>query len=319
MTYSGLTDRGGPHSPKILPDFASGGSLDNPPVWIHRHTPDAEIYFVANQSDTPQNIEARFRVAGKDVQIWRPMDGAIDTGSAAAYTSLAQIEDRSGNRQPGLQPAPYAPAPASLPSHWTLPNANRFSSSFATRPIATLQRLPHREAVQNETSQPHRPLDRQLPRQLGRTAQHPAAQADLLDRQHQSRRQVFLRHRHLHQNRHASASWFHPGHHIFLDLGKVRDIAEVEVNGKSAGLVWAPPYRVDVTSTLKPGPNKLAIKVTNEWTNRQMGDRLLPADKHILATPPPPPGRPGGLGGFVPPAPPESGLLGDVTLSAEAR
>jgi hypothetical protein len=74
-----------------------------------------------------------------------------------------------------------------------------------------------------------------------------------------------------------------------------------------------------VTSALKPGPNKLEIKVTNEWTNRQMGDRLLPADKHILDTPPPPAGRPGGVGGFVPPAPPESGLVGDVTIVAEGR
>ena len=98
----------------------------------------------------------------------------------------------------------------------------------------------------------------------------------------------------------APATWFKPGQHMYIDLGKVRDIAEVEVNGKSAGLVWAPPYRIDVTSALKPGVNKLEIKVTNEWTNRQMGDRTLPADKHILDTPPPPPGRPGGGGRLRP-------------------
>jgi hypothetical protein len=115
----------------------------------------------------------------------------------------------------------------------------------------------------------------------------------------------------------ASVSWFKPGQHVWIDLGKVRDIAEVKVNGKSAGLVWAPPYRVDVTSALKPGVNKLEIEVTNEWTNRQIGDRLLPADKHILSTPPVP-ARPGG-GGFGPgpQAPLESGLLGDVTFVAE--
>jgi len=93
----------------------------------------------------------------------------------------------------------------------------------------------------------------------------------------------------------------------------VRDIAEVKVNGKAAGLVWAPPYRVDVTSELKPGANKLEIAVTNEWTNRQIGDRLLPADKHILSTPPPPVRPGGGAFGYVPPLP-ESGLLGDVTF-----
>jgi hypothetical protein len=77
MTYSGLSIEEILNRLKVSPDFASGNSLDNPPVWVHRHTPGAEIYFVANQSDTPQNIEARFRVAGKDVQIWRPMDGTM--------------------------------------------------------------------------------------------------------------------------------------------------------------------------------------------------------------------------------------------------
>jgi hypothetical protein len=120
----------------------------------------------------------------------------------------------------------------------------------------------------------------------------------------------------------APAAWFKPGRHIWIDLGKVRDLAEVKVNGKSAGLVWAPPYRVDVTGALKPGANKLEVEVTNEWTNRIAGDRLLPADKHILATPAAPV-RPGGAGGgggggFGPPpqAPPESGLFGDVTFVA---
>ena len=96
----------------------------------------------------------------------------------------------------------------------------------------------------------------------------------------------------------APASWLRPGQHVFIDLGTVRDIAEVKVNGKSAGLVWAPPYRVDVTSALKPGANKLEIEVTNEWTNRIAGDRLLPADQHILSTPAAPAFGGGGGGGL---------------------
>ena len=95
----------------------------------------------------------------------------------------------------------------------------------------------------------------------------------------------------------APASWLRPGQHVWIDLGKVRDIAEVKVNGKSAGLVWAPPYRVDVTAALKPGANKLEIEVTNEWTNRIAGDRLLPADQHILSTPAAPAFGGGGGGG----------------------
>jgi len=78
--------------------------------------------------------------------------------------------------------------------------------------------------------------------------------------------------------------------------------------------VWAPPYRVDVTAELKPGANKLEIEVTNEWTNRILGDRLLSEDKHVLSMPPVP-ARPGGGGfGFGPQVPIESGLIGDVSF-----
>jgi len=110
MTYAGLSIDEILNRLKVSRDFTSGNSLDHPPVWVHRHTPDAEIYFVANQSDFPQDIEARFRVAGKDVQVWRPMDGTMTAdkpGNVAAYTSVAYGEARTGNRQPGLQPAAY--------------------------------------------------------------------------------------------------------------------------------------------------------------------------------------------------------------------
>jgi hypothetical protein len=116
----------------------------------------------------------------------------------------------------------------------------------------------------------------------------------------------------------AAASWFRTGEHLYLDLGKVRDIAEVEVNGKPVGLVWAPPYRLDVTSALKPGMNRLQISVTNEWTNRIVGDRLLPPDQRVLDQAGNPPARQGGGGPFFGPREPvESGLIGDVSLFAE--
>lgn len=97
----------------------------------------------------------------------------------------------------------------------------------------------------------------------------------------------------------------------------MRDIAEVKVNGRAMGQVWAPPSRIEVTKALKPGTNKLKIAVTNEWTNRIIGDRLLPAEERILSQPVVP-ARPGGGGGFGfgPQTPPESGLLGDVTIVA---
>ena len=71
----------------------------------------------------------------------------------------------------------------------------------------------------------------------------------------------------------ASADWFKPGAKLWIDLGDVKNLAEVTVNGKSLGIVWHAPYRVDVTGALKPGANEITIKVTNAWVNRLIGDQ----------------------------------------------
>jgi hypothetical protein len=113
----------------------------------------------------------------------------------------------------------------------------------------------------------------------------------------------------------APAAWFHGGRHLYIELGKVRDIAQVQINGKRAGVVWAPPYRVDVTSALRPGVNHLRIEVTNEWTNRIVGDRLLPAEQRVL----PQSGASPARGPFFgPKEPAESGLIGEVEVVAES-
>ncbi len=108
MTYWGLTLDEVLHRVGTAPDFKASGSLDNPPAWVHRKTADADIYFVANQADAPVHLDARFRVSGKDVQVWRPMDGAMTSdrpGYAAGYTTAVLMPDRSGNKQPGIEPA----------------------------------------------------------------------------------------------------------------------------------------------------------------------------------------------------------------------
>jgi hypothetical protein len=71
----------------------------------------------------------------------------------------------------------------------------------------------------------------------------------------------------------APAEWFQSGARLLLDLGDVKNIAEVTVNGKPLGILWKAPFRVDATSALKPGANTLSIKVTNLWVNRLIGDQ----------------------------------------------
>jgi hypothetical protein len=64
----------------------------------------------------------------------------------------------------------------------------------------------------------------------------------------------------------------------FLDLGLVKNLAEVVVNGQSAGVLRKPPFRAEVTGLLKPDRNRLEIKMTNLWLNRMVGDEQIPDD-----------------------------------------
>jgi hypothetical protein len=74
--------------------------------------------------------------------------------------------------------------------------------------------------------------------------------------------------------------WTPPaGHHRYtLDLGEVQVMAQVRLNGKDLGVLWKPPYAVEVGEALKPGRNELEVKVTNLWPNRLIGDEQYPDD-----------------------------------------
>ncbi|MBW1769457.1 MAG: hypothetical protein JRJ65_20720 [Deltaproteobacteria bacterium] len=61
---------------------------------------------------------------------------------------------------------------------------------------------------------------------------------------------------------------------IELSLGEVCDLAEVYLNGKSAGILWKEPYRLDITELVQAGENELKIEIVNQWVNRLTGDML---------------------------------------------
>jgi hypothetical protein len=134
---------------------------------------------------------------------------------------------------------------------------------------------------------------------------------------------------------HVSGEMLGQNRHIYLDLGDVREIARVKVNGKDLGILWKAPFRLDVTDAVQAGDNALEVQVTNNWINRMIGDEQLPEDskrhpegnlvewpKWLLEGKPSPTGR----RTFTtwrhwrkdsPLA--ESGLLGPVTVSATQR
>jgi len=70
---------------------------------------------------------------------------------------------------------------------------------------------------------------------------------------------------------------------VWLDLGDVRELADVSVNEQSLGIVWHAPFRINATKALKPGANTVEIKVTNLWVNRLIGDAQPDAKQHTLS------------------------------------
>ncbi|VAX21056.1 Predicted alpha-L-rhamnosidase [hydrothermal vent metagenome] len=93
---------------------------------------------------------------------------------------------------------------------------------------------------------------------------------------------------------------------IFLNLGDVKEIAEITLNGKDLGILWKPPFSLNVTSAIKSGQNKLIVRVINLWPNRIIGDQFLPKEKRFTFT---------NIGKFTKDSPLLiSGLLGPVNI-----
>lgn len=90
-----------------------------------------------------------------------------------------------------------------------------------------------------------------------------------------------------------------------LDLGAVDMVASVTVNGKKAGTLLAPPYRLNLKDLVKTGQNSLSVQVTSTWFNRLVFDAGQSEDKRKTWT----------ISGPDKNAPLRiSGLLGPVTI-----
>ena len=94
---------------------------------------------------------------------------------------------------------------------------------------------------------------------------------------------------------------------LLLDLGQVRDVAVVRVNGQQAGTLWKAPYRVDISALVKAGENRLEVDIINQWNNRLVGDCQPAVSQRITRS-----NLAGKFSASSPLLP--SGLLGPVTL-----
>jgi len=104
----------------------------------------------------------------------------------------------------------------------------------------------------------------------------------------------------------VSPSQLGPDKTLYLDLGIVKNLADVTVNGKDLGVLWKEPFQIDITSAAVVGTNSLTVKVTNLWPNRLIGDAFLPPAKRYTWTTSSPYNQSSELL--------DSGLLGPVVL-----
>jgi hypothetical protein len=270
---------------RIPHDFDCTRSLDSDLSWIHRRSNEADIYFVANRTDRPQDLAARFRVNGKVAELWHPDSGAVEQADYIIADGRTTV-------------------PLHLAEHESL------FVVFRSPTTASSRSLPRTAGA--TISVLSGPWDVSFPPNLGAPEKIQIQKLESWTANPDNGVKYFSGTAAYTKSVEAPRAWFQPGGRILLDFGSVKDIAEVTLNGKPLGILWKPPYQVDVTGVMRPGVNQLVVRVTNQWTNRQIGDRLSPPEKRVLA----PVGGMIGVPGRGLHTPPESGLLGPVSVVA---
>jgi (4-O-methyl)-D-glucuronate---lignin esterase len=254
-------------------------------AWTHRSAQDADIYFVSNQNSEARELKVSLRVAGRVPELWDPVSGGMrraTTWRIEQGRTIVPLRLEAGGsifvvfREPtdsqGQDAGPNGlqlQIDRTLEGPWQVTFDPR--NGGPQRPVAF-------DKLENWK-------DREEPgiRYYSGTATYET---------------TFEWSRALGSKR-----------RVWVDLGRVDNLAEVFVNGQSCGVAWTAPYRVEITAALRSGENKLRIDVTNTWANRLIGDSKLPEGERItwMTAPYPSPDKP-----LLP-----AGLLGPVTLQME--
>ncbi|TKK71860.1 glycoside hydrolase [Ilyomonas limi] len=230
----------------VQPDFVYTKPDQNIKLlYVHRKLNDGDLYWVNNRSNNATTIEASFRVTGKAPQIWHPETGETEDASYTIANGITKVA------------LPLTPNDAVF----VVFRNNTTNTSF-TVPPTTEKELATVEGSWNVAFQPNRgaPGNATFDKLISYTDNTDAGI------------KYFSGIATYTKTIDAPASWFSNKEQLWLDLGDVKNLAEVIVNGKSLGVIWKHPFKADITSALKQGANKVEIKVTNLWVNRIIGD-----------------------------------------------
>ena len=241
--------------------------------FIRRKLPDADIYFVANTGNTPLHTPAHFSTRFANYTVLDPDTGketasgpaqtAVDltlapyesrvlifsnTNSAAAHKTTAQSHELlalSDDWHVSF-PALHKDVTEHTLREWSAmdPALLHYSGAAVYTRDFTLDHIPHSTielAVDGGKAIPGAPNSTPAEGPLPGVAGPDGLPNPQITRTG-------------------------PGMHAWFDP-PVREGALVLINGKPAGALWHPPYRLDITPLLKPGINHIEIDVFNTALN----------------------------------------------------
>jgi hypothetical protein len=266
---------------QVLPDVSFSGTSTAKLRFVHRSLHGGDIYFICADNACPLAIEPSFRVSGRVPELWRADTGAMAPLSYRVERGRTivplQLESQGAvfvvfrdptSVQSTVRPESGIEVLAPLDGAWDV--------SFA--PDVGAPSHVRFESLHSWTDS----VDSGV-RYFSGTATYCKT--------------ILIR-----------GEWLRAGSRVLLELGSVKNLAEVLVNGRLMGTLWKTPFRLYIGDALHPGENRIEIKVTNLWPNRLIGDKQPGASRVAFATFDP----------FTADSPLlPSGLLGPVILWAE--
>ncbi len=232
---------------RVAPDFDyTKPESDARLLFVHRKLADGDLYFVDNRNDRNEQVDASFRITGKAPELWHAESGKSEPVS---------FKMAGGRTTVPLKLEPWGTV------FVVFRNVTKETSH--TMPVRTEKQVASLDGPWKVSFEAGRGAPQEV------TLDKLMSWSDSQDNgvKYFSGSGTYTR------TVDAKADWLKSGAHVWIDLGDVKNLAEVTVNGKSLGILWHAPYRVDATSALKAGSNELSIKVTNAWVNRLIGDQ----------------------------------------------
>ena len=283
----------------VAADFAT----DNDQLrYIHRIDGDTEIYFVTNRAAEATTTECTFRVDGKEPELWYPDTGkrvrtarwsaksgkgttiplALDPhGSVFVIFRQASLSDSvvGVQKQGGAATQPSEVRYGDRGAILTVSESGTYTLALASGQSrkAVAGKIPVAIPVGGEWTV-------EFPSHLGAASSMKFPELMSWTKSPDESVKHFsgtatYRNRFTLTEQHVGF-----GTKLELDLGQVLNLAEVSLNGKPIGVLWKPPFRIDIRSAAKSGANELEVKVTNLWPNRLIGDLKLPAAQRTTWT-----------------------------------